>query len=116
MTAVWVCEDGLPKAKRAAQRNRGSALETLIDVPKALNRQLPKELEIRQRTNSPKFFRHAYLNKDREFINSTPITHFLRSMFLPINTVIVWLGVLVGLIGGLLIGYLSSARIGVLFL
>ena len=82
--------------------------------PEPVGGALPSQPVPEQRLTSPKFLPHAYLDRGGQLNISSAVTHLLRRIFLPLNSFIVVMGGILGLVGGLTIGYLNPP-LGILF-
>ena len=102
--------------ERGPAWNDDSTLSSLgrLVHPKPVGRTLPSQPVPQQRIGSPKFLPHAYLDRGGLLKTSSAVTHLLRCIFLPLNSFIVVMGGILGLVGGLSIGYLNPP-LGILF-
>lgn len=82
--------------------------------PKPVGRALPSQPVPQQRIGSPKFLPHAYIDRGGQLKIGSAATHLLRRIVLPLNSFIVVMGGVLGLVGGLSIGYLNPP-LGILF-
>jgi len=64
---------------------------------------------------SPTFSRYSYLDREGKLQIGNPVSKFIRTILIAINTLIVSMGSVIGLVLGIAIGYIGHPFFGALF-